>query len=239
MYKKTEIKDYSWVIPLIAGILAIISILTPTAYFSYGGVTWNWWMWDITTMGAFGYETVSIFISEMDFIILSIITTGAVLLIAVNLFIFSSTTKKRKLNTKNFEIMSVINAVSSIGIMIYYIVAIDIAFYDGLTIEGTIFPAGYHFWEVFNASFGIIFPFISATLSFIGIGVFRYYSKRKDYIIPPKIGTINEFIQPKMDAVKEYAPVSKMMGSLNFCPECGNKLLIADAKFCTNCGFKY
>lgn len=239
MYKKTETKDYNWVFPLIAGILAIIAILTPTAYFSYGGVTWSWWMWDLTIMGMVGYDSVSIFITEMDFIIPSIISTSAVFLIAVNLFILSSTTKKRNLSTKNFEVVSLINAVLSISNMIYYIVAMDIAFYDGFTIEGTIFPAGYHFWDVFNAGFGIIFPFISATISFIGVGVFRYYSKRKGYIIPQKIGTINEYIQPKMDYVKEYVPVSKTMGSPNFCPECGNKIIHADAKFCTNCGFKY
>ena len=250
MYKKTEKKNYSWVIPLVAGFCTIIAILAPTAYFSYGGVTWNWWMWNLNTMGIVGYDSVSLFISELDFIISSIITTGAVFLSAVNLFILSNTTRKRNLNTKNFELMSVISAVLSIGIMIYYITAMDIAFYDGLTIEGTIFPAGYHFWDTFNPGWGVILPFISATISFIGVGVFRYYSKRKDDIVqpkvdtvqgyvPPKIGAINEYAPPKMDTVKEYVPVSKTMGSLNFCPECGHKILQTDAHFCTNCGFKF
>ena len=239
MYKKTETINYNWVFPLIAGILAIIAILTPTAYFSYGGVTWSWWMWDLTTMGMVGYDSINTFISEMDFIIPSIITTSAVLLSAVNLFILSSTTRKRNLNTKNYELMSVISAVLSIGIMIYYIAVMDIAFYDGLIIEGTIFSAGYHFWDVFNAGLGIILPFISATISFIGVGVFRYYSKRKDYILQPKISTIIEYTTPKIGTINEYVPVSKTMGSPNFCPECGNKIIHADAKFCTNCGFKY
>ncbi|NVM19017.1 MAG: zinc ribbon domain-containing protein [Candidatus Lokiarchaeota archaeon] len=228
MYKKTEKKYNIWVIPLVAGFCAIIAILAPTAYFSYGGVTWNWWMWDFTTMSAIGYESVSLFISEVDFIIPAIITTFAVLLSAINLFIISNTTRKRYLNTKNFELMSLISAVMSIGIMIYYIIALDIAFYDGLIVEGTLFPAGFHFWDTFSPGFGIIMPFISAIIAFIGIGVFRYYSKRIDDIIPPKMGT-----------VQEYIPMSKSMGSLNFCPECGYKLLQADANFCTNCGFKF
>ncbi|MBA7561305.1 hypothetical protein ES708_02942 [subsurface metagenome] len=228
MYKKTEIRDYIWVIPLNAGFLAIIAILFPTAYFSLVGVTWDWWMWNFTTMRIVGYSSVSLFVSEVDFIIPSIITTSAVLFSAVNLLILSIRTRRRNLNTKNFELMSIISAVLSIGIMIYYIIAMDIAFYDGLTIKGTIFPAGYHFWDLFQPGLGIFLPFISAALSFIGVGVFRYYSKRKEDIVPPK-----------MDTIKEYIPISKTMGSQNYCPECGYKILQADASFCTNCGFKF
>ena len=34
-----------------------------------------------------------------------------------------------------------------------------------------------------------------------------------------------------------YVPYSKQMGSINFCPECGKKVLRNGVKFCTNCGF--
>jgi len=228
MYKKTEIRDYIWVIPLNAGFFAIFAILFPTAHFRIMILTWDWWMWNFTTMGVVGYSSVSLFISEVDFIIPSIITTSAVLLSAVNLVILSIRTKKRNLNTKYFELMSIISAVLSIGVMIYYIIAMDIAFYDGLTIEGSIFPAGYHFWDAFQPGLGIFLPFISAILSFIGVGVFRYCSKRKEDIVPPN-----------MDPIKENIPVSKTMGNLNYCPECGYKILQANASFCTNCGFKF
>jgi hypothetical protein len=172
MYKKTETRDYIWVFPLIAAILATIAILFPTAKFSSGGVTWNWWMWNFTTMGAVGYESISLFVSEVDFITLSIITTSVLLLSAVNLFILSIKTKKRNLDTKNFILMSIISAVLSIGIMIYYIIAMGRAFYDGLTIEGTPFPPGIRFWLVFNPGLGLILPFISSILSFVGVGLF-------------------------------------------------------------------
>lgn len=228
MYKKTETRDYIWVIPLVAGFLAIIAILSPTAYFSYEGVTWLWWMWDFMSVDAIGYNSISLFISDGDFIILSIITTSAVLLSAVNLLILSIKTRRRNFNTKGFNLMSIISAVLSIGIMIYYIIALDIAFNDGMTIEGTTYPAVYLFWDIFNPGFGIILPFMSATLSFIGVGVFRYYLKQKE-----------DFIPPKMDPIKEYLPLSKTMGKLNFCPECGYKILLADANFCISCGFKF
>lgn len=182
-YKKTKTRDFTWTIPLVAGIFAIVAILLPTAI--YGEGSWDWWMWNFVVSGD---NSTSLFI--LDFIILSTITTSAVLLIGVNLLILSVRTKRRNLNTKNFESMLVISAVSSIGITIYYIIAMDIAFYDGITIDGTIFPAGYHFWEVFQPGFGVFLPFISVALSFIGVGLSRHYSKRKENIIPLKIDTI-------------------------------------------------
>jgi len=228
MYKKKETRDNIWIIPLIAGILVILAILTPTAYFSYMGITWNWWMWNLTTMGVVGYDSVSLFISDVNFIIPSIVTTGVALFSAVNLLILFSSTRKRNLDTKNFGLRSIISAVLSIGVTIYYMMAMDIAFYGGLTMEETTFPAGYHFWDAFSPGFGIVSLFLSGALSIIGVVVFQYYSKRKEDIVPPR-----------MDTNSEYIPVSKMMRSLKYCPECGHKNLLTDAKFCTNCGFKF
>jgi len=207
MYKKKEREVYIWIFPLIAGILVILAILTPTAYFSYMGVTWNWWMWNLTTLGVIGYDSVSLFITDTDFITHSIVSTGVTLLSAVNLLILFISTRKRNLDTKKFGLKLIISAVLSIGIMIYYmiamdiaLIAMDIAFYGGLTIEDTTFTAGYHFWDVFNPGFGIIALFLSAVLSFIGVGLFQYYSKRKDAIVPQR-----------MDIIPEYTPVSKTL----------------------------
>lgn len=241
MYEREEAGGFVWIFPLIAGICAIIAILAPTASFNMMGVSWSWWMWDFALMTYIGYPPVSFFISEVDFIIPSIITTSAILLSAVNLFILSGTTKKRKSNTKDFILMSITSAVLSIGIMIYYAFAVAFAFNDGVTIEGVTFPEGYHFWLEFNPGFGMILPFISAVLSFIGLGLFRHYSnQRGDFVplktsSPPKMDTS----PPKSEPVKEYTPVSVPMGVRNFCPECGYKLLKANTNFCTNCGFKF
>ena len=228
MYKKKETRDNIWIIPLIAGIFVLLAILTPTAYFSYMGVTWNWWMWNFTMIGVTGYDSVSLFISDPNFLILSIVTTGVALLSMVNLLVLFSSTRKRNLDTKKFGLRSIISAVLSIGVIIYYMMAMDIAFYGGLTVGDTTFSAGYHYWDAFNPGFGLVSLFLSAALSVIGIVVFQYYSKRKEDIIPPR-----------MDTIPEYVPVSKTMGSLKYCPECGNKNLLIDAKFCMNCGFKF
>ena len=191
----TETRDYIWIFPLVAGVFALIAILSPTAicYPRYlipsicYGDNWNWWMWNFMRMGD---NSIILFISEMDFIIPSILTTSAVLLSAINLLIISIATRRGTLKTKDFELMSTISAALSIGIMIYYIIAIDIAFYDGLTINGTIFRAGYHFWKEFQPGFGIFLPFISAALSLIGVGRSRNYSKRKEDNNPPQMDTI-------------------------------------------------
>ena len=198
-------------------------------------------MWDFSLMTYIGYPPESFFLSEVDFITTSIITTSAILLSAVNLFILSGTTKKRKLDTKDFILMSLISAILSIGIMIYYAFAIAFAFNDGFTVEGVTFSPGYHFWFEFSPSFGMVLPYISAILSFIGLGLFRHYSNRRgDFVLlktspPPKV----DVTPPKSEPVKEYTPVSVPVETRNYCPECGHKVMRADALFCTNCGFKF
>jgi len=181
-----EARDYIWIIPLVAGVFTLIAILTPTAicYPRYliptacYGNNWDWWMWNFQRRGD---NSILLFISGMNFIIPSILTTSVVLLSAINLLIFSIRTKMRTLNTKDFELMSIFSAVVLIGIMIFYVIAMDIANYDRY---------GYYFWEAYQPGFGIFLPFISAALSLIGVGRSRYYSKRKEDNNPPQMDTI-------------------------------------------------
>jgi hypothetical protein len=241
MYKRKEAGDFVWIFPLIAGICTVIAILTPTATFSYPGMSWSWWMWDLSVMTYIGYPPLAFFISDLDFIVPSIITTSAMLLSVVNLFTLSGTTKKRKLNTKDFILMSLISALLSIGIMIYYAFSVAFAFNDGLLVEGAEFPPGFHFWIEFDPSFGIILPYISAILSFIGIGLFRHYSNQRGAFVPLEKSPPPKIVvkTPKTEPVKESHIMSVQKGSFNYCPECGHKVTRADAKFCTNCGFKF
>lgn len=219
-FRETRKKDYSWVLPLIGGILTIIGILLPTAYFSYSGTSWSWWVWNLTVLGVSGYGSESVFISEIDFVIPSMITSITISLSAINLLILSYKTKETGLNKRDFLLWSLLSSGATIGVMIYYISAMHIAFFDGLIIEGEIFPAGYSFWQVFSPGFGVILPFISAILAVIGVVVFLYSLKQKETM------------------VEHYNPVSIPIGTLNYCPQCGFKLLKPDLNFCTNCGFK-
>jgi len=220
--------EYVWSIPLLSGILAIITILTPVASFNMMGVSWNWWMWNLTVMGVSGLGSETVFISEVDFLIPSLITTSIMILSLISLLSLAAKVRKRRFDLKNFESTSIIIGALLIGITIYYLLAMDSAFYDGLVIAGVPFPAGLHYWEVFNPSFGVIGPFLSAVLAFIGAGVFRYYSKRKDDLIPSKMGIL-----------EKKGPIVKSKQGLNFCPECGQKTADFAQRFCMKCGIEF
>ena len=169
-FRETKKKDYSWVLPLIGGILTIIGMLLPTAYFSYSGTSWSWWMWNLTVLSVSGYGSESLFISEIDFIIPSMITSITISLSTINLLILSYRTKKTGLNKRDFLLWSLLSSGTTIGVMIYYVSAMQTAFFDGLIIQGEIFPAGYLFWQVFSPGFGVFLPFISAFLAVVGVG---------------------------------------------------------------------
>ena len=238
MYKRKETVENTWLFPLFAAICANIAILVPTAHFGSGGTTWDWWMWDFISLGVIGYPSVTAFVSEMDFLILSIITTSVMILNVVMLIVLSVSTRKKKLNANNFVSRAVISAVLLMGIMIYYAIAMGSAFRDGLTIEGVPFPPGLPFWLAFTPSFGIILPFISAILLFIGVGLVRRNSNQKSYSVAPKTDVATRYIPHNTDVATKYIPGSTPMEARNYCPECGHKNLRADVNFCTNCGFK-
>jgi hypothetical protein len=181
--KVRTLRILSRLFPLIAGYLAIIAILCPTAYFDNGYSNWSWWMWDFIMMKASSYPAVFLFISQGEYLFISLIVTAVILFSAINLFMTSTSIRKTKSSMKDFFIWSTISAALSVGVMIYYIIAIESTFYNGLTLVGTLgFPAGYQFWELFSPGLGAILPYISATLSIAGIFVFRNYIRQKKRI---------------------------------------------------------
>ena len=234
MYKRKDSSDYLWLFPLFAAIIANIAILTPTAHFGSGGTTWDWWMWAFTSLGVSGYYPVSVFVFELDLIILSIITTSVMVLSVINLIIFSVSSRKKKSKMNNFTVRAVLSGLLLMIIMIYYAIAMGLAFFDGVLIEGVPFPPGFHFWFEFRPSFGIILPFISAILLFVGAGMFRRYSNEGFSRVQPSTGYRVDYGPPKSDIATRYIP----SGARNFCPECGQKILRPDTNFCTNCGFR-
>ncbi|MFX0074898.1 MAG: hypothetical protein ACFE96_05615 [Candidatus Hermodarchaeota archaeon] len=170
IHKRKEKGKYIWILPLISGFFSLFSILTPTAIISLGTTIWAWWMWDFTTVVVFGNPPINAFLRELDFLIPSLVTTGAMLFCTVNLFILSGST--RKSDTKYFIFWSIFSAVLSIGMMVYYAFSMASAFEDGIWNKTFTFPSGYHFWNMFYPGPGIYCALISAILGFVGIGLF-------------------------------------------------------------------
>lgn len=225
-------KNNSWLFPLIGGVLTLIGIVLPTATFSYFGVSWSWWMWNLTIMSVFGYGSVYLFPSEIYFILPSMITTVAISLSAVNLLILSYRAKKTELSKTGFLLESFLSAGITIGILIYYANAMQIAFIGGLAIGTEEFPIGYSFWEIFNPSFGIFLPVSAVILAIIGAIVHLSSLKQKEIIV-------EQYTPVPMEIPRNIpTDIGIIKGTMNFCPECGNRLLNPDFSYCTNCGFK-
>ena len=209
------LRTLSGIFPLAAGYLAIIALACPTAYIDIGYTTWSWWMWDLIMMRMSGYPTIMWFIFQGEYIILSLVATAVILFSAINLFELSKSTRLDNCNYKQYLTRSILSAILSIGVMIYYIIAIESAFNNGLSIEGTsIFPPGYQFWDVFNPGFGIILPFISATLSLAGIVAYRYYTHQKKAIPPDELEIIMQKRQLKKLKVPVFGISALVIGGL-------------------------
>ena len=174
------IKKLFWTFPIIISIIIIISILTPTAYYQTSGVKANWWIWDYVYIASSGYETVNEFISGLDFIIPSLISTILLTFsIILNLFL-ANKLRRHKFKVDNFQIISIINIILLSTTPVYYMLALEIALYDGVLLGDYIFPEGTHFWTQFNLGFGIIGLFLNAGLIFLILIIYRYITSRPD-----------------------------------------------------------
>jgi len=74
----------------------------------------------------------------------------------------------------------------------------------------------------------LIAPFIGAALAIIGAIAIRTIEPREDVIL----------VEEKRDFVIKK-PIEPINSQVRYCPECGQKLLYKESKFCINCGFKF
>lgn len=235
MIKITENKNYIWIVPLISGIIAIIGILTPMVYqniieYDYGILKADmyWWIWCFVSMSMSynGYNmSENRFVSDSGFLIASIITTVIIILVAINLFVLAKSTKTKKLDTKHFN-SSIISGIGLIFTIIIYMIVIDAIVYNGVDMFGYGTSEGIHFWSEFDIGFGVIAPFISGFLAIIGAGIFKYYSKQEDEVIPIKTKTVEEKVVQVKPAIDN---------NLKFCHSCGSKIKKSSA-YCEFCG---
>lgn len=91
-------------------------------------------------------------------------------------------------------------------------------------------------YEINNfPSFYIIVPFIVVVViaAVIIYALIFYYEKTKK--TETEVGTT----QAPTVQVQEQAPAEPQKERVEFCPDCGNKIMNPEAKFCDSCGFNF
>jgi len=191
----TEVKKYIWVLPVIVGILAIVSLVTPVAsmdYMGMGMLTANLWMWDLYT---YNFSSVSVgteFVTELMVMIPSLIATSLIAIGGVVSLVYGLRLRK------NGDVRKIITPSALMGILfiageLLWLILVPVNF-PMETYFGPL-PPEITFWNysamgmtvsMHTMGFGLIGGFLAAVLAFIAVGVARYYSKEREVIVPEK-----------------------------------------------------
>ena len=200
------IKDYLWLFPIISGILSIIGILTPIAYFeSY----FNIWMWGLVHARLFGRQPE--FIEENLILYTGIVVSIIVLLISFALIITGFLYRQGYLDDRKISKVWI-----SFGIIIITSTVISAVSLDFYTYYGN-FPYG--IWDALDPGFGAIGPIMAGIIIFV-IGI---------YILTTQVNTMRKRKQPIRAfevAPKSVCPHCGKPVSLNatFCSRCGKNI---------------
>jgi len=232
-----DVKKYVWAIPVIAGILAIVSLLTPVASLNYMGMmTANLWMWDLYTHNFLGLSSSTEFITEPMVMIPSLIATSLIVIGGVGCIASGIILRNNDELRKGIIPSALMGTLIIVGEFLWLIlVPLNFPIEDYFPP----LPPGMSltFWNLSYSGisislhivgFGLIGGFLAAGLAYGGAGAARYYSKERKVIVPEK----KEIIPPTKEP-----PASETL-ELKFCPECGAKIEDPEIKFCGKCGFE-
>ncbi len=235
-----------FIIPLIAGILVIISVFTPATFMTYGGTKDFLWLWgfyilddpflDIHLRGFMVQVIHPSYISSI------LIGTGGIILI-----IYAIKLRLGRKEFKNMRDISILTAILIIAGEILWLVLVPLFFptedFLGLSLPGDILS----FWRfhyigdtpLHYIGFGIIGGFIAAGLSFISIIVTHHYSKEELIKIPERVKVPEKMPEAEKQILppKTVAPITS--AEFKYCPECGTQIEGPNANFCTNCGHQF
>ena len=233
-----DVKKYVWAIPVIAGILAIVSLLTPVASMNYMGIlSANLWMWDLYTHNFTGFSSSTEFITEPMVMIPSLIATSLIFIGGVGCLASGFILRKNDELRKGIIPSALMGTLFIVGEFLWLILV------PANFPMGNYFPpappgGSLTFWAVgfggmsinlHTVGFGLIGGFIAAVIAFGGAGAAHYYSKEREVIVPEK----KEIGPPTKEPIASETP------ELKFCPECGAEIEDPDIKFCGKCGFEF
>lgn len=178
-----ETKDYLWPLPSIGGIISIIAILCPAAYFNYGnpdsffGLKYvELWMWNLTksyirgwSFGlGFGYHSgyIDIYLSTINFsLIFGLVFSCIIIIISSFTIFYANQVRKRKVKPSKAIKFWFLSAIIMITSVIGWMLAQEFAIQQTSTYNDIPFS----FWTHFTPGFGVIGPFIAALLILINI----------------------------------------------------------------------
>ncbi|MFW9945327.1 MAG: zinc ribbon domain-containing protein [Candidatus Odinarchaeota archaeon] len=232
-----------FIIPLIAGILVVISLFTPATYMNFSGLKDYHWLWglyilDTPTLHARG------FLGTIHPSYISTILIGIGGIVSIIYAIKLRLGRKEFKNMRDITIFAILLIITG---EILWLILVPLLF-PTVELLGPVIPGDIlSFWrfhygadmQLHYVGFGIIGGIIAVVLSFITIGVTHHYSKGELITIPEKV-KIPEKI-PKIEKpilpTKTVNPIEPT--KLNYCPACGKKIEVPDANFCTECGHQF
>lgn len=215
-----EIKNYIWIAILFGGILTLLSIFTPVSYFTH---LYEWmWGFGYHDSGDSGSHFYFWLLNEPSQInipwwLLDFLTALIIFICSLVLIIMGSRIWIGSINTEDKEKKLVIIGILLIIAPIIYVIDYYIfenIYYDYFGIVGD-----FKLWTGGDSypGFAFIGPFIGGALVIISV----IASKK---------------IKPR-EVITKTSMIAKR-SQLNYCPECGQKLLSKEGKFCTSCRFE-
>ncbi|MFX1344834.1 MAG: ABC transporter permease subunit [Promethearchaeota archaeon] len=174
MNKISNSKNYIWSFPLLAGILTIIGLFTPSSAHEEYDINW---MWGLRNSNLFAVDSSFGWIFELppkDFTIIiflcKIIPFFIFIAISILSIIFAVKVRESD-DFRNFERKWLLCGVSFIVLGILYLIEVEIVMQHYFE---EYFDLDISYWEEYTPGFGIIAPFVSGAVILIGFVVNKY-----------------------------------------------------------------
>ncbi|MFX0166564.1 MAG: zinc ribbon domain-containing protein [Candidatus Hodarchaeota archaeon] len=213
-------------IPLVGGILCIITIFSSAIYLPTYPNIYYYWIWGLEDFDGLSFNT-----EKLDILIIGIII-GMLILISGIKLVYSANivrTEKKSFNDENKT--WVLYPLLIISGTLFWIIYVD-NFGDGYFV-----PEGYKVLDYAIIDFGVTGAISGASLTILGF-IFNKIiitTNIMDYLlIRPK----DKIIIPHKKLPTHEIQKTQNLGALNYCPRCGFKVDYT-SKFCPGCGFQF
>ncbi len=230
-----NLKNISWLFPLIGGIMLIMAFLTPAAYRSWSFV----WIWGVSLRNMRVFEMTRDIMRIIPAIVSSILVlVGVIVLVNSALKI-----RKNGLELEEFKKKWLIGAVLPIIGIIIWMIMMELSCSLNLNINRYPFSSSscFRFWGLnyHGPGFGVIGIFLGAAIPIVGVAILSKVDLEatKEKVKKPKKVKVPKIKKkPKEEEVIRQPEVVKReeLGA-RFCPTCGTSIA-PENTFCGNCG---